>query len=79
MAHGTLKCDLCGKFVTALPDGRTYDDNGKWHKDTCKPDANYMNRRKVQKSDFAAKHMKIDDDRREDRGFRPLYPRGFRG
>lgn len=69
-------CDHCGAWIERLKDGRAYNDNGTWHEiqnGTCKPDVRYMRRRRISKTDFAAKHMKVEEDRRESRPLKSLW------
>lgn len=54
-------CDTCGQFVESLPDGRKYNDDGTWHKDTCQPNPEAVRKVKVRQSDFRVKHMRIPE------------------
>lgn len=69
-------CDLCGGWIERVPDGRAYNDDGTWHNTengSCRPDPKKIRKRKVERADFAAEHMKIQKEPREDRGYRPLF------
>jgi len=54
----------CGQFVESLPDGRKYNDDGTWHKDTCRPNPAAVQKIKLNQSKWREKNLKTDEERR---------------
>lgn len=59
-------CMQCGQFVESLPDGRRYNDDGTWHKDTCRPNPEAVKRIKLRQSNWRSKNIPTEEEMRDE-------------